>query len=496
MACVTAVLPLNDLLPFGVSVLLVSGAILAAVLSSRLTERLRVPAPALFLVAAAVASDLFPALASTPLVVDGRLVTTALILILFDGGLQIGWREFRSSTGAIVWVGVVGTLLTAAALAACAHTLFGFSWTLALLLGAALAPTDPATVFAVLGRREVAGRTGTILKGEAGLNDPVGIALMVALLGAGGIGTHALAQGAATFVEQLFIGGMVGIAGGFLLVRLMRGVPLPNEALYPIRAVAFAALVYGAADVLHGSGFLAVLLAGVIAGDARAPYKREIERFASGLGSLAEIVAFTVLGLTINLSDLVSSNVFWVGLGLASLLGLVIRPVLVGVLLARSRLARGERLFVLFAGLKGAVPILLGMFVLEAGTSGGQRVYDVVFVVVLASVVIQGGLVPTMARIWRVPMRNIELEPWSLGMRFKAEPRGLQRHFVAKDSPADGTAIGDLDLGEDAWVSMVSRHGQLVEFHGGTALEAGDEVLMIGKGTDQLSDLFAPHSPG
>ena len=118
VACVTAVLPLNDLLPFGVSVLLVSGAILAAVLSSRLTERLRVPAPALFLVAAAVASDLFPALASTPLVVDGRLVTTALILILFDGGLQIGWREFRSSTGAIVWVGIVGTLLTAAALAA------------------------------------------------------------------------------------------------------------------------------------------------------------------------------------------------------------------------------------------------------------------------------------------------------------------------------------------------------------------------------------------
>ena len=101
---------------------------------------------------------------------------------------------------------------------------------------------------------------------------------------------------------------------------------------------------------------------------------------------------------------------------------------------------------------------------------------------------------PTMARIWRVPMRNIELEPGALGMRFKAEPRGLQRHFVAKDSPADGTAIGDLDLGEDAWVSMVSRHGQLVEFHGGTALEAGDEVLMIGKGTDQLRDLFA-HTP-
>ena len=192
---------------------------------------------------------------------------------------------------------------------------------------------------------------------------------MVALLGArGGIGTHALSQGAATFVEpQLFIGGMVGIAGGFLVGPSDAWSPAAERGLVPdpCGGVRSARVRRGGRAARFGS--LAVLLAGVIAGDARAPYKREIERFASGLGSLA-IVAFTVLGLTINLSDLVSSNVFWVGLGLASLLGLVIRPVLVGVLLARSRLARGERLFVLFAGLKGAVPILLGMFVLEAGT--------------------------------------------------------------------------------------------------------------------------------
>jgi cell volume regulation protein A len=485
----------NDAQSFGVSVLLLSAAVLAAALSSRLTERLRLPAPALFLVVAAVASDLVPALARTPLVVDERLVTTALVLILFDGGLQIGWREFRASVGVIAWVGVVGTLLTALALAACAHAVFGFDWTLALALGAALAPTDPATVFAVLGRREVSGPTGTILKGEAGLNDPVGIALMVALLGAGGVGSAALAQGTTIFVEQLVIGAIVGLAGGWLLVRLMCGVPLPNEALYSLRAVAFAGLVYGVADVLHGSGFLAVLLTGVVAGDARAPYKHEIERFASGLSSLAEIVAFTVLGLTIDLHDLVTSHAIWLGLGLALLLGVLIRPIILAGLLARSRLARGERLFLLFAGLKGAVPILLGTFVLEAGVTGGHRVYDVIFVVVLVSVVIQGGLVPTMARVWRVPMRNTEPEPWALGMRFRSEPRALQRYFVGEGSPAEGTSIGDLDLGEDAWVSMVSRHGEMVGVHGGTRLHAGDEVLLIGNATEQVSGLFTPRAP-
>lgn len=482
---------MSDLRPFGFVILLVSLAVVAAALSSRLSERLRVPAPALFLIAAAIASDLFPTLGSLPIITEERVVTVALIYILFDGGMQIGWKQFKDAAATIFWIGVAGTFLTAGAIAVLAHAAFDFDWRLALLLGAALAPTDPAMVFSVLGRREVSGRTGTILMGESGVNDPVGIALMAVLLASSGSGGHAIVPGLGTFALQMTVGAVVGVLGGYLLVKFMRHVPLPNAALYPIRALAAAAVIYAVADVLYGSGFLAVLLAGVIAGDARAPYKHEIERFASGVSSLAEIVVFIVLGLTIDLGALASSDALWVGLVIAVALTLVIRPVIVGLLMVRTDLAQGEKLFVLWAGLKGAVPIVLGLFVLGTGEPGTQRLYHVVFIVVLFSAIVQGGLVPTMAHWLHVPMRVKELEPWTLGVRFRTEPSGLHRHFVAPGSRAEGRPLGELDLGEDAWISLVSRGGALVPVHGGTPLRAGDEVLAIAGPSTDLAPLFA-----
>ena len=176
---------MSDVEHFALIVLAVAVAITAAVLSNRISERIRMPAPAIFLLAAAVASDLIPALGQVSVTTVQRVVTVALAVILFDGGMHIGWRRFRQAAGPVIWVGVAGTFLTAGALAAFVHALFGLDWWAALLLGTALAPTDPAVVFSVLGRREVAGRSGTILEGESGANDPVGIALLASLLTAG-----------------------------------------------------------------------------------------------------------------------------------------------------------------------------------------------------------------------------------------------------------------------------------------------------------------------
>jgi len=178
----------HDIVPFAVTVLLVALALLVAIGSNRLAERISVPTPALFLIAAAVASNLAPRLGGLSIVVDQRIVTVALVIILFDGGMRIGWSRMRPAAGAVVWLGIAGTVVTAGALALAAHLLFGFEWRPALVLGAALAPTDPAVVFSVLGRREVAGRSGTLLEGESGANDPVGIALLVSLLGVTGSG--------------------------------------------------------------------------------------------------------------------------------------------------------------------------------------------------------------------------------------------------------------------------------------------------------------------
>jgi len=483
---------MDDLVPFAHAILLVAAICVLAVGSNRVAERLRVPAPALFLILAAVASDVVPRLGEVPIVTDQRIVTVALALILFDGGMHIGWDRMRPALAGVAWLGVAGTVVTTAALAGLAHAIFGFGWEASLLIGAALAPTDPAVVFSVLGRREITGRSGTLLEGESGANDPVGIAIMVSLLGASGGGWEAAGSGAWHFFLQMAVGGAVGLGGGWLLLQLMRRVPLPSAALYPVQTVAFALGLYGLAASLEGSGFLAVFIAGVMVGDQRAPYKRDIEQFAGALAGLAEIVAFVVLGLSVNLEGILRDDRLWVAVGLAVLLILVVRPVVVGLVLLPIGLSRGERAFVLFSGLKGAVPILLGTYVLIEGSERSGEIYDIVFVVVLISVLVQGGLVPTAARVFGVPMRLAEPEPWALGMRFRDEPVGLRRYVVQQGSPADGCTLADLDVGESFWVSMVSRGGRLVQVRGDTTLRAGDDVLALAEEGDHPDHLFEP----
>lgn len=470
---------MQDVEPFALDIAAVCLVLTLAVLSNRVGERLRVPAPAFFLVGAAIASDLVPALNGLSITAVQRIVTVALVVILFDGGMHIGMGRFRRQARGIVWLGVVGTVLTAAALALIAHGLLGFDWRLSLLLGTALAPTDPAVVFSVLGRREIAGRSGVLLEGESGANDPVGIALLVSILSAGTGGWSAALDGIGVFALQMGIGGVVGLVGGRLLLAFIRRVSLPSEGLYPLRTLAGAGLVYGVAAVAHGSGFLAVFVAGILLGDERAPYKREIERFHASLSSLAEIVAFTLLGLTLQVRSLPEQGIWVSGLVMAVLLAFVVRPVLVGLVLLPLRLRRRELVFVLWAGLKGAVPVLLGTYLLTSGDPHALRAYEIVFVVVAFSVVVQGGLVPTVARWIGLPLRVIEPEPWALGLRFRDEPQGLVRLHVLAGSAADGTSLEDLDMGENAWVSLVSRGGQLVQVRGDTVLAAGDEVLLL-----------------
>ena len=471
-------------------ILLISIAVVAAVFSSRLSALIRVPAPALFLIVAALAAKAFPALGSLPRSTAESIVTIALVFILFDGGMHIGWRRFRASLGAITWLGLAGTAVTAVGIAAAAHFIFGFDPRLSLLLGAALSPTDPAVVFSVLGKREIRGRTGTILEGESGANDPVGIALIVSLLTATGSGADAVLGGVGEFLLQMIVGAVIGVAGGYGLAKLMRRIALPNEALYSIRTIACATLIYGAATLLHGSGFLAVLLAGILVGDSHAPFKREIQRFSSGVASLAEIAAFSVLGLSVSLDVVFEPAVIWTGLGIAALLILVIRPLFVGLLLVPIRLRLGERAFVLWAGLKGAVPILLGMFILDAKVAGADRAFAIIFVVVLVSVVLQGGLVPLFARLFRVPMRTVEPEPWASGLRFRERPEGMREFVIAKGSLADGATVDSLELGESGWISLIRRDGKLVQVRGSTRFVSGDVVLALADDDANLDVVF------
>jgi potassium/hydrogen antiporter len=470
---------MSEINDFGLIVLVCSVSISLALVASRLSDRFPVPAPALFLIGAAIASDVFPSLGTAISIRNvERIGVVALIVILFDGGMKVGWRRFRASAVPIASLGLLGTFATAGLIAVIAHALFDFGWTTAGILGAALAPTDPAVMFSVLGRHEVGGRSGTILEGESGANDPVGIALMIGMLEFATSDHSSFGNVFVEFAIQMSVGLAIGVAGAWLLIRVIRRVALTNEAL---RTLAAAGVIYGTAAVLHGSGFFAVFVAGVLVGDERFPYKREIVRFSTSLASLAEIVAFFALGLTVEIGSFDVHDVWFTGLVLAVLLAFVARPVVAYVLLLPVRLRLGERLFVMWGGLKGAVPILLGTLVVLSHVDEAERLYGIVFVVVGFSVVVQGGSIPWAARRLGVPMRLVEPEPWKISIGLRAEPRGLQRLVVAPGSRAEGEEIRRLPIGDGAWVSLVIRDGAARPPRGSLVLEAGDEVFMLGE---------------
>jgi potassium/hydrogen antiporter len=397
----------DELTSFGTIVLVVAGGLLLALLATKLNERYPVPEPAVFLLLAAVASDIFPELAERFSILEvERVAIVALIIILFNGGTLVGWRRFRVVAVPIISVGVLGTFATAGVVTVVAHYIFGFDWTTAGIIGAALAPTDPAVMFSVLGNQEIRGRVGTILEGESGVNDPVGIALMIGMVELATNDDASFWIVVEEFSVEMTVGLIVGLSGAAAMRPLLR-ISLPNPGLYPIQTLAAAGVIYGLASVLHGSGFLAVFIAGVALGDADVPFRESIERFHTSLASLAEVVVFIALGLTIDVTELMTSTRLLEGLGLAVVLALVARPLAVGPLLLPVGMRRSERIFVVWAGLRGAVPILLAAFAILNGVDDAERVYDIVFVVVTFSVIVQGSSVPFVARRLGIPVRAL-----------------------------------------------------------------------------------------
>jgi len=484
---------MNDSGHYALIILVASAVGLVALMANRLTERFKIPVPLFVLAGSALASSLMPALPTPPERTVERIITVALVLVLFNGGMHIGWSRFREAAAPILGVGVVGTFLTAAGAAVVLHAGFGISWYLAMLVATAVAPTDPAVVFSVLGKREVTGRSGTILEGESGANDPVGIALMTSLLAAGGLSAAGFLTVGVEFVQQMLIGGVIGVLGGRALAVFIRRVSLPSEGLYPLRTLAVSLMLYGLATLAHGSGFLAVFIAGIVIGDLRAPYKPEIERFHAALAGLAEIVAFAVLGLTVDLQIITRADVWIPGLVLGIVMMIVVRPLAVGACLAPVNLRRNEQFFIMIAGLKGAVPILLGEFLRAAHVPQAERLYGIVVVVVAFSVLVQGSSVPALARMLRVPMRVTSPEPWAVSVRLRDEPRGVHRLTVATGSTADGATVEGLsDHADDIWVSIVVRARRLVPVGADTQLRAGDDVVILAKPelAEELSVLF------
>jgi cell volume regulation protein A len=379
---------MSEISDFSHLLLPVAAGLALVIIATRVSARLPIPVPGVILLAFALWPDTIEVLTVE------RVAVVALIAILLNGGMDIGWQRMQGSLRPVLSLGVLGTFLTAGLIAVVAHFVLGFDWTLSGLIGAALAPTDPAVMFSVLGGTEIKGRAGTILEGEAGVNDPAGIALMLGMIE---LATHddaSLLDVATEFGIEMAVGLAAGFVGARVIIEIVSRVRLGSDELRPILLLALAGTLYGLTSLAHGSGFLAVFVAGLLIADAELP---DVKEFHHSLASVAEIAVFAGLGLTVSLTDLPGDA--WVdGAVLIVVLALVIRPLVVLVTLVKADLDNRERVFIAWSGLKGAVPILLAAFAVLDGVDGADTVYGIVFVAVLLSVFGQGSLVPTVAR--------------------------------------------------------------------------------------------------
>lgn len=471
---------LDEIPHFALPIALVATGLLVALVLSWLGDRTALPGAVLLLLAGSIAATAVPGLREhVSILTVERIAVLALIVILLSGGLDIGAGRLRESSREVTLLGIAGTFLTAAALAVAAHLILGLPWKVAGLVGAALAPTDPAVVFSVLGRREITGRAGTVLEGEAGMNDPAGIALLLGLLEVATSDTGSIWNVAATFLVEMGIGGAIGFAGGLLMTQILGRVRLPSGGEHAVLTIVCAVALYGATTLAGGSGFLAVFIAGLVLSDVTVPHHGDIDRFIGGLASLAELTVFLVLGLTIDLT-LIPAGDWLAGVAIAAVMMVVVRPLVAGLLLWRSSLDRGERRFVALAGLKGAVPILLGAFAVLGAAPSAERIYHLVFVVVLVSVAAQGTALALLGERIGVTMAVVPARPWELSLRLPRRPAAHHLLTIEPGSPAEGRRLDALAPGTGSWPTLVLRDEEPIAARPELVLRAGD-VLRIAR---------------
>jgi cell volume regulation protein A len=374
------------------------GAAAAALALEPLARVLGVPTPLAFLLGGLVLGELWDGshAAARP---DGIAVfgTVALVIVLLQGGFVCGLTAVRRQIAPVLALGIAGTAATFGLVALAVHQFAGLDWTQSLLLGAVLSPTDPAAVFAAVSRAGAgAARVVRLLEAEAGFNDPVAIALTLALVGAAGSGNIAASSVAWTTARELVVGSVVGLLAGALAARLL-GPRRPALAMAPPLAVlAGAFATFGLGALAHGSGFVAVYLYGLVLGDdADLPQAEAVRSFGEQLASLAEIAMFVLLGVALAQVSLRGALVDAAVLTLV--LVLAIRPALVYPALRAFRRTRREALFATAGGLKGAVPILLAALPLQSHLDGSRRIFALAGLVVLASLALQGPVVARLA---------------------------------------------------------------------------------------------------
>ena len=471
--------------------LLLLGSLLTAALAAKAGSRLRVPGALLFLAIGMAAGNdgLGLILLDDPSLVRD-LGVVALLVILFEGGLTTKPTDLRLAARAGGLLATVGVVVTAAITALGSWALLGIDPAVAMLVGAVVASTDAAAVFSVMRTTALPRRVAALLRLESGANDPVAVMLTVGAL-AIYEGTAAGAGDWARFALVQLVGGMlVGATLGLLGVVLLRRVELGLEGLYPVVAAALAGIAYGTAAALGASGFVAVYVAGLFIGGLVPRHRRSVLGFHEAMANAAEVGLFLLLGLLVSPSDL--PGVALPALAVSLVLILVARPAAVGLCSLGSGLGWREQAVVVWGGLRGAVPIVLATFAFTAGTDLGAQVFDVVFFVVLVSVIVQGLTLQPLIRRLGLGSDAPAWAPVAEALPLDGIDVDLVELHVTEDLAIANKRVHELQGLDTTLVAAVVRGNRVLIPKGQTRVLPGDVLLMTAQREgDVLSRLTA-----
>ena len=459
------------------ALLVASAVLLVAILAVRLSVVAGLPSLLFYLLLGVLLGESGLGIAFDDAQLAHALGFGALVVILTEGGLSTNWQEIRPAMRAGALLATLGVVVSIGVMTLAAHYLLGFDWQLAVLLAAITAPTDAAAVFSVLRRVPLPRRLTGALESESGLNDAPTV-LLVTLASQGDLFEHGVAGLVGIVVLELgagvLIGGLLGVAGSWL----MRRVALPASGLYPLAVLSITVLSYGSAAAVHASGFAAVYTAALVLGNTELPHRAATRSFAEGLGWLAQIGLFVMLGLLIT-PDEIDATSIWHALVAGLVLTAVARPLSVLASTVWERASLPDMVFMSWAGLRGAVPIVLATIPLSIGVDGARALFDIVFVLVVIDTILTGPTLPWVARRLGLSVagevRDLEIESAPLE-RLAAD---LLQIRITKRSKMHGVEVGELRLPQGASVALIVRDGQTKVPTERTVLRRGDDLLVV-----------------
>ena len=471
--------------------ILIVGALLAAgVIASLVAGRLRVPGLVLFLgLGMVIGSDGVGWIHFDDYELARTVGVIALALILFEGGLAAGYDEIRPVLAPAVSLALVGTLITAVIAGLAASWLFDLTTLEGLLLGSIIASTDSAAIFAILRGSTLRRRLARTLEGEAGMNDPVAVLLVLGFISWIEEPDYGVLDMAGFLTQELVIGICVGAVVGWLGIQAFRRAQLATVGLYPVASIATAAVAYGAADTIEGSGFLAVYIAGLSLGSAAIPARRTVAAFHQGVAWVAQLSLFLALGLLVFPGQL--GPVALEGTLLALVVVFIARPAATFLATAFSGYSAGERLILGWAGLRGAIPVVLATFPVIEGTPHSLEFFNIVFFAVIISTLLQGTTFEPLARAAGLTTNEPALpRPLTETGTIRRLGAEVVEYPVAPTDAIVGARVRELGLPREALLNVIVRGEQAIPPRGSTQIEAGDRLHVLVR--QEVTDAFEP----